>query len=39
SKYNGQSVGTFGHVATLSFNPAHHNTMGEGGAVYTHSRR
>ncbi|MBI5830398.1 MAG: DegT/DnrJ/EryC1/StrS family aminotransferase, partial [Chloroflexi bacterium] len=39
SKYNGQSVGTFGHVATLSFYPAHHITMGEGGAVYTHSRR
>ena len=39
SKYNGQSVGTFGHLATLSFYPAHHITMGEGGAVYTHSRR
>lgn len=39
SKYNGQSVGTFGHLATLSFYPAHHITMGEGGAVYTNSRR
>jgi len=39
SKYKGQSVGTFGHLATLSFYPAHHITMGEGGAVYTNSRR
>ncbi|MEK7277430.1 MAG: lipopolysaccharide biosynthesis protein RfbH, partial [Chloroflexota bacterium] len=39
STYNGQMVGTFGHLATLSFYPAHHITMGEGGAVYTHSRR
>ncbi len=39
SKYAGQSVGTFGHLATLSFYPAHHITLGEGGAVYTHSRR
>lgn len=30
-------VGTFGDVATLSFYPAHHITMGEGGAVYTDS--
>ncbi|HEY9078878.1 lipopolysaccharide biosynthesis protein RfbH [Magnetovibrio sp.] len=30
-------VGTFGDVATLSFYPAHHITMGEGGAVYTNS--
>ncbi|HEY0148225.1 MAG TPA: lipopolysaccharide biosynthesis protein RfbH [Allosphingosinicella sp.] len=29
----GQHVGTFGDVATLSFYPAHHITMGEGGAV------
>jgi len=33
--YEGKHVGTFGHVATLSFYPAHHITMGEGGAVYT----
>jgi CDP-6-deoxy-D-xylo-4-hexulose-3-dehydrase len=33
--YNGQKVGTFGDVATLSFYPAHHITMGEGGAVMT----
>lgn len=28
-------VGTFGHIGTLSFYPAHHITMGEGGAVFT----
>lgn len=33
--YNGQHVGTFGDVGTLSFYPAHHITMGEGGAVFT----
>jgi CDP-4-dehydro-6-deoxyglucose reductase, E1 len=33
--YDGKHVGTFGDVATLSFYPAHHITMGEGGAVYT----
>ncbi len=37
SEYNGQKVGTFGDVATLSFYPAHHITMGEGGAVFTQS--
>lgn len=35
AKYNGQMVGTFGHISTLSFYPAHHITMGEGGAVFT----
>ncbi len=35
--YNGQSVGTFGDIATLSFYPAHHITMGEGGAVFTNN--
>jgi CDP-4-dehydro-6-deoxyglucose reductase, E1 len=30
---NGQNVGTFGDIATLSFYPAHHITTGEGGAV------
>ena len=39
SKYNGQNVGTFGDLATLSFYPAHHITMGEGGAVFTNSKR
>ncbi len=33
--WKGQKVGTFGHLATLSFYPAHHITMGEGGAVLT----
>jgi CDP-6-deoxy-D-xylo-4-hexulose-3-dehydrase len=35
STYNGQMVGTFGDIGTLSFYPAHHITMGEGGAVFT----
>jgi CDP-6-deoxy-D-xylo-4-hexulose-3-dehydrase len=34
---NGKKVGTFGDVATCSFYPAHHITMGEGGAVMTSS--
>jgi len=33
--YRGRRVGTFGDIATLSFYPAHHITMGEGGAVFT----
>lgn len=33
--YDGKLVGTFGHVGSLSFYPAHHITMGEGGAVFT----
>ena len=33
--YKGQMVGTFGDIGTLSFYPAHHITMGEGGAVFT----
>ncbi|MCJ2022795.1 lipopolysaccharide biosynthesis protein RfbH [Methylobacterium sp. J-067] len=33
--YDGKPVGTFGDVGTLSFYPAHHITMGEGGAVFT----
>jgi len=37
STYNGKRVGTFGDIATLSFYPAHHITMGEGGAVLTNS--
>ena len=39
AKYNGQGVGTFGHIGTLSFYPAHHITMGEGGAVFTDKPR
>ena len=35
--YKGQKVGTFGDIATLSFYPAHHITMGEGGAVLTNT--
>jgi CDP-6-deoxy-D-xylo-4-hexulose-3-dehydrase len=37
STYKGQLVGTFGDIATLSFYPAHHITMGEGGAVFTNN--
>ena len=37
STYNNQKVGTFGDIATLSFYPAHHITMGEGGAVLTNN--
>jgi CDP-6-deoxy-D-xylo-4-hexulose-3-dehydrase len=36
--YEGRSVGTWGEFATLSFYPAHHITMGEGGAVIVQSR-
>ncbi len=35
STYRGRLTGTFGHLATLSFYPAHHITTGEGGAVVT----
>lgn len=35
STYQDRKVGTFGHLGTLSFYPAHHITMGEGGAVFT----
>jgi CDP-6-deoxy-D-xylo-4-hexulose-3-dehydrase len=35
STYNGKMVGTFGDIGTMSFYPAHHITMGEGGAVFT----
>ena len=33
--FNGKKVGTIGHIGTYSFYPAHHITMGEGGAVVT----
>ena len=39
AKIGGQGVGTFGDLATLSFYPAHHITMGEGGAVLMDSIR
>lgn len=37
SKYKGKILGNFGHIATFSFYPAHHITMGEGGAVVTNN--
>ena len=37
SLYEGRQVGGFGDIGTLSFYPAHHITMGEGGAVFTDS--
>jgi CDP-4-dehydro-6-deoxyglucose reductase, E1 len=39
SRYGGQMVGTFGDVGTLSFYPAHHITMGEGGAIFSNDNR
>jgi CDP-4-dehydro-6-deoxyglucose reductase, E1 len=35
SRYRGRLTGTFGHLSTFSFYPAHHITMGEGGCVAT----
>ena len=35
ARYDGQMVGSFGDIGTVSFYPAHHITMGEGGAVWT----
>ena len=37
AKHDGRMVGTWGDIATLSFYPAHHITMGEGGAVFTNN--
>ncbi|MBL4833178.1 MAG: lipopolysaccharide biosynthesis protein RfbH [Pseudomonas sp.] len=37
AKFDGKMVGTWGDIATLSFYPAHHITMGEGGAVFTNN--
>ena len=39
AEFDGKKVGTFGDIGTLSFYPAHHITMGEGGAVFMNSRR
>ena len=39
SKYDGKYTGTFGHIATFSFYPAHHITMGEGGALVTNDNQ
>lgn len=37
SKYNDRYTGSFGHISTCSFYPAHHITMGEGGAILTNN--
>lgn len=37
ARYDGKNCGTFGDIATVSFYPAHHITMGEGGAVLTNT--
>ena len=37
AKFNNKMVGTWGDISTLSFYPAHHITMGEGGAVFTNN--
>ena len=39
ARYDGRLVGTFGDVSSVSFYPAHHITMGEGGAVFTQNSR
>ncbi len=39
STFSGRNVGTFGDLSTVSFYPAHHMTMGEGGAVLTDSEK
>ncbi len=39
STYGGRMVGSFGDIGTLSFYPAHHITMGEGGAVFTNNAK
>jgi CDP-6-deoxy-D-xylo-4-hexulose-3-dehydrase len=39
SRYRGRLTGTFGHLGTMSFYPAHHITMGEGGCVVTSDER
>ena len=37
STYNGKYTGSYGHISTFSFYPAHHITMGEGGALATNN--
>jgi CDP-6-deoxy-D-xylo-4-hexulose-3-dehydrase len=39
SRYRDRLTGTFGHLSTVSFYPAHHITMGEGGAVVTNDHQ
>ncbi len=38
AEYNNKKAGTIGHIGTYSFYPAHHITMGEGGAVVTNDK-
>ncbi len=38
SEYQGKKTGTFGHISTISFYPAHHITTGEGGAICTNDQ-
>lgn len=38
SQYKGRKTGTFGHLSTISFYPAHHITTGEGGAICTNDK-
>lgn len=38
SRYKGKYTGTFGHISTISFYPAHHITTGEGGAICTNDK-
>ena len=39
AEFKGKKVGTFGDIATLSFYPAHHITMGEGGGIFCKSSK
>jgi CDP-6-deoxy-D-xylo-4-hexulose-3-dehydrase len=39
SVFKGKKTGTFGHISTISFYPAHHITTGEGGAVCTNDQQ
>lgn len=39
SEYKGKKTGTFGHISTISFYPAHHITTGEGGAICTNDHQ
>ena len=39
SEYKGKKTGTFGHLSTISFYPAHHITTGEGGAICTNDHQ
>jgi CDP-6-deoxy-D-xylo-4-hexulose-3-dehydrase len=39
AEYDGKKTGTFGDIATVSFYPAHHITMGEGGAVIINNQQ